>query len=172
MKNYYTILGVHTSATQEQIKIAYRKLSLKFHPDKNDNDEFLAEMFKNINEANETLSHFDKRQAYDVYLSNYFLSHKHNAVAPEVHDSEQYPHISNLLAVYVDKIREANFAQHQFELIEKISKPTNFSLSNVIFVAVLIGGCFWFLKPNFSFLHEKNFLNWLPIEQIVTDIQK
>lgn len=56
MKNYYTILGIHKESTQEQIKIAYRKLSLKFHPDKNDNDEFLAEMFKNSNEANETLS--------------------------------------------------------------------------------------------------------------------
>lgn len=171
MKNYYTILGIHKEATQEQIKIAYRKLLLKFHPDKNDNDEFLAEMIKNSNEANETLSNLEKRQAYDLYLTNSTLLKQHSEPSPEVHNSEQYPNISNLLAVYVDKIREAHFAAHQFELIEKISKPTNFSFSTVLFVSMIIGGCFWFLKPNFNFMYDKPFQNWLPIEQLFRNNQ-
>jgi hypothetical protein len=45
-----------------------------------------------------------------LYLTNSTLLKQHSEPSPEVHDSEQYPNISNLLAVYVDKIREAHFA--------------------------------------------------------------
>ncbi len=150
MKNYYTILGIKNDASQEEIKTAYRKLSVKFHPDKNDNDEFLSEMFKNINEAKETLSNFEKRQSYDVYLSNYTILHQQTAPTSEPHHSEQYPKIRDLVAVYVDKARKATFAKHQLELAEKLSKPTNFSLSKIIFILVIIAASFWYLKPDYS----------------------
>lgn len=64
-KNYYYILGVHPNATEQEIKVAYRKLSLKFHPDTNNGDKFLAEMFKNINEAYKILSNPEKRKIYN-----------------------------------------------------------------------------------------------------------
>lgn len=51
MKNYYDILGVSETAGADEIKKAYRKLSVKFHPDKNENDDYFSEMFKIINEA-------------------------------------------------------------------------------------------------------------------------
>lgn len=72
MKNYYDILGLEQSATNEEIKKAYRKLSLKFHPDKNDNDTYFSDMFKSITEAYEILNDSVKRKEYDrSLLDNY-----------------------------------------------------------------------------------------------------
>ena len=69
-KNYYDILGVEKNATPEQIKSAYRKLAMKYHPDRNQGDEAAAEKFKEINEAHETLSDQQKRAAYDYELEH------------------------------------------------------------------------------------------------------
>jgi DnaJ-class molecular chaperone len=65
MKNYYYILGVKETASIDEIKIAYRKLSVKFHPDKNDGDAFFTERFKEIQEAYEVLANDQKRKNYD-----------------------------------------------------------------------------------------------------------
>lgn len=65
MKDYYYILGIKQSATEEEIKKAHRKLSLKFHPDKNEGDEFFTERFKEIQEAYETLIDNTKRVNYN-----------------------------------------------------------------------------------------------------------
>lgn len=69
-KNYYEILGVDEKATPEEIKSAYRKLAMKYHPDRNPGNEEAAEKFKEINEANETLSDEQKRSAYDYELKH------------------------------------------------------------------------------------------------------
>jgi curved DNA-binding protein CbpA len=71
MKDYYYTLGIKKGASIEDIKKAYRKLSLKFHPDKNDGDEFFIERFKEIQEAYETLSDIKKRTYYDNKFSNH-----------------------------------------------------------------------------------------------------
>ena len=60
-KNYYEILGIERNATPDEIKAAYRKLAMKYHPDRNQGSEEAAEKFKEINEANETLSDTEKR---------------------------------------------------------------------------------------------------------------
>jgi curved DNA-binding protein CbpA len=65
MKDYYYILGVNKTASNDEIKKAYRKLSNKFHPDKNEGDPFFAERFKDINEAYVILSDITKRSHYD-----------------------------------------------------------------------------------------------------------
>lgn len=65
MKDYYYILGVARTASPEEIKQAYRKLSLKFHPDKNAGDKFFEDRFKEINEAYEVLFNPSKRFSYD-----------------------------------------------------------------------------------------------------------
>lgn len=60
-QNYYYILGLDEGATLKEIKLAYRKLSKKFHPDLNPGDKFFEKKFKDINEAYEYLvKHFDE----------------------------------------------------------------------------------------------------------------
>lgn len=66
-KNYYDILGVGKSATDDEIKKAYRQLAKKYHPDLNQGDENAAEKLKEVNEAYEVLSDKTKRSNYDNY---------------------------------------------------------------------------------------------------------
>lgn len=70
-KDYYKILGVSKNATQDEIKKAYRKLALKYHPDKNQGDKEAEAKFKEANEANEVLSDPEKRKRYDELGSNW-----------------------------------------------------------------------------------------------------
>ncbi|HEX2682431.1 MAG TPA: J domain-containing protein [Ferruginibacter sp.] len=65
--DYYKILGLEKSATDEDIKKAYRKLARKLHPDLNPNDKEAHQKFQQINEANEVLSDPEKRKKYDAY---------------------------------------------------------------------------------------------------------
>ena len=69
-KNYYDILGVDRKASADEIKKAYRKLAMQYHPDRNQGTEEAAEKFKEINEAHETLSDDQKRAAYDYELDH------------------------------------------------------------------------------------------------------
>ncbi|WP_053977464.1 DnaJ C-terminal domain-containing protein [Mangrovimonas xylaniphaga] len=65
--DYYKILGVDKNASDSDIKKAYRKLARKYHPDLNPNDKEAEKKFKEINEANEVLSHPENRKKYDKY---------------------------------------------------------------------------------------------------------
>lgn len=64
---YYDILGIKSDATDSAIKKSFRKLSLKYHPDKNGGDEVAAQKYLEVNEAYEVLSNEEKRQTYDLY---------------------------------------------------------------------------------------------------------
>jgi curved DNA-binding protein len=70
-KDYYSMLGVNKDAKAEDIKKAYRKLAVKFHPDKNPDNKDAETRFKDINEAYEVLSDKDKRKKYDKYGENW-----------------------------------------------------------------------------------------------------
>lgn len=65
--DYYKILGVSKTATDKEIKTAYRKLARKYHPDLNPDNKDTEQKFKEINEANEVLSVAEKRKKYDKY---------------------------------------------------------------------------------------------------------
>ena len=70
-KDYYSTLGVNKTASQDEIKKAYRKLAMKYHPDKTKGDKASEQKFKEINEANEVLSDPEKRKKYDQLGKNW-----------------------------------------------------------------------------------------------------
>ncbi len=69
MKDYYYILGLQMNASFEEIRKAHRKLSQKFHPDKNQGDKYFEERFKDIQEAFEVLNNQERRKIYDQKLN-------------------------------------------------------------------------------------------------------
>jgi curved DNA-binding protein len=70
-KDYYKILGLPKTASQEDIKKAFRKLAVKYHPDKNPGNKAAEEKFKEISEANEVLGDPEKRKKYDELGENW-----------------------------------------------------------------------------------------------------
>src|SRR2546428_7543425 len=66
-RDYYEVLGVGRGATAEELKRAYRKLALQYHPDRNNGDPQSEARFKEINEAYEVLSDQSKRQRYNTF---------------------------------------------------------------------------------------------------------
>jgi len=72
-ENYYNILGVEEGATKDQIKKAYRSLSFKYHPDKNQGSPEATSKFQKINEAYETLGDDSKKEQYDISRKNPFM---------------------------------------------------------------------------------------------------
>ena len=67
MKNYYSVLGLNKGASDEEIKKAYRKLAMQYHPDRNADDSKAEEKFKKVSEAYAVLSDKKKRGQYDQF---------------------------------------------------------------------------------------------------------
>lgn len=78
-RDYYEILGVSRTASENDIKKAYRKLARKFHPDLNPSDKAAEERFKEIQEANEVLSNPENRKKYDKYGENWRFAEQYEA---------------------------------------------------------------------------------------------
>ncbi len=88
-RDYYRILGVEKSATEKDIKRAYRKLARQYHPDKNPDDKSAEDKFKEINEAYEVLGNAENRAKYDQLGQNY---HRYQQMggAPDGFDFSQW----------------------------------------------------------------------------------
>ncbi|POS00611.1 DnaJ-like protein [Flavobacterium croceum DSM 17960] len=101
MKNYYQILGIEFNATNEEIKLAYRKLAIKFHPDKNFGDKYFEDRFKEIQIAYDALSDNNSRKEYDKKLFEFYrerFDYKKNepVVKPNgSYDSKNYQNTKN-----------------------------------------------------------------------------
>jgi molecular chaperone DnaJ len=101
-RDYYEILGVQQSASDEEIKKAYRKMALKYHPDKNPGDEEAEEKFKEASEAYEILSDPDQRARYDRF--------GHQGVnTSAARDSGGAPGFEDIFSRFSDIFNEAGF---------------------------------------------------------------
>lgn len=89
-KDYYKVLGINKKATQAEIKKAYRKLAMKYHPDKNEGNEKAEEKFKEISEANEVLGNPETRSKYDQLGANWKQYEKNGAYANQGYGHGQY----------------------------------------------------------------------------------
>lgn len=85
-RDYYEVLGVSRNADNEEIKKSYRKLALKYHPDKNPGDHTAEERFKEVGEAYEALSDPQRREAYDRYGHDAFDPRRRAGARGGFHD--------------------------------------------------------------------------------------
>jgi molecular chaperone DnaJ len=100
-RDYYEVLGVERNATEGQISEAYRRLALKYHPDRNPDDDGAVGMFKEAAEAFEVLSHPDKRARYDRFGH----AGLEGGGAPQFHD------VSDILNAFGDIFSEGLFGE-------------------------------------------------------------
>lgn len=100
MKDYYYFLGISQDASVEDIKKAYRKLSMKYHPDKNDNDDFFELRFREVQEAYEVLIDTERRRSYDEQLNS-----AHRNIKSKLPPKIQKFHSDKIRARLGDEIR-------------------------------------------------------------------
>jgi len=175
-KNYYDTLGVQHNASQEEIKQAYRKLSVKFHPDKNNGDPFLEEMFKNINEANEILSDQTKRKEYDTTLNNLnqsFTKSYQNTYNSEHQEQfrEDLIKMFDLIKVYFDKERIATNKYISLQNAKYIPKPKYLTAPKVLWTILIMLGIYLIFKPSpsVSSRYEQQQLNSNSYDWVTTE---
>ena len=91
-KSFYSKLGIDPSSSKAEIKKAYRTLSMKHHPDKNNNTDESKKKFQEINEAYETLSDNEKRKQYDNPILDHKIFHSNHCQNP----NDIFSHIFNM----------------------------------------------------------------------------
>jgi len=110
--NYYKVLGVNQNSTLDEIKIAYRKLSKKFHPDVNGGDQFFVEKFKELQEAYEKLTNVSFKEQYDKQFkqtNNYEMGQKDNAHSNTTTDDSTTTGVHSTNDKHLNK-RRSNFS--------------------------------------------------------------
>lgn len=121
--SYYDILGISQLATLDEVKKAYRKLSLKFHPDKNEGDEYFSQMFKQINIAYNVLIDPEKRKIYDFQLRGQSEARSNAERLKKLEDELAYKNSLLKTRSRVDEVLASHTAQQQQRWSVKDEKP-------------------------------------------------
>lgn len=150
IKDYYKILGLSISATQNEIKQSYRKLAVFWHPDRNSNPIALEKM-KEINEAYEILSDENKRKSYNKIYQEYFINSqivKHQGQSEKQYNEEKEKSVKQKYEKEYNDLKEwtsnIQFSLKKFDKflessISKFDKPIeNFSYYFPILIIILI----------------------------------
>jgi curved DNA-binding protein CbpA len=143
MINYYDTLNLKPDCTPEDIKKAYRKLSIKFHPDKNDGDEYFTDMFRKINDANEILSNTAKRADYDWKLKNFNLnSNPQPEPKAEPNRNTTTPHSNNRARERLIKLTEDYLAKKEIEekKLQEFQRANNIKVPQYLTATHVLGG--------------------------------
>jgi len=113
--DYYTILGLKQDATADDIKRAYRRMAMKYHPDKNPGDKEAEAMFKLCAEAYEVLSDIEKRETYDCF--------EHPKVKVKESATKVKPDFNS---IFVDWLGDVDFSKAD---LKKVAPFTRYSKS-------------------------------------------
>ncbi len=140
-KDYYQILNVHPTCTMLEIKKAYRKLALQYHPDTNNNHPLLEEKFREIKIAYEILSNVESRKKYhsSVYFENYIKEVTNiNDILLKVAQLKNYVMNSN-----TDKIDQVLLLNYLLDLLSSsnvviIMNSNSESIKNEIFESIIL----------------------------------
>ncbi len=101
-KDYYEVLGVAKNATEKDLKKAYKKMALKYHPDRNQGDKNAEELFKECSEAYEVLQDPKKRSIYDRY--------GHQGISSQGGGSSHHAHMDDILRNFEHAFTKGNFS--------------------------------------------------------------
>ncbi len=157
MTNFYEVLGLNNNTSDTEIKKAYRKLSLKFHPDKNPGDTYFEDWAKKINEAFEVLGNPATRAEYDQQLSGQSQTLRHHfqpasqqadtataaqpatAAAEQVSAAEKLVlrQIKDMLPDYLQLKKEYRAAKLAHQQIKKKAAPPIFTRRQLLIVSVI-----------------------------------
>lgn len=125
MKDHYKVLGVERSASKEEIKKAYRNLTIKWHPDKNQEDPKAEEKIKLINLAYEVLSDPDRRRAYDLGFDSNGVFDPTN-IDPALLDPDEFIKLfSRMFGEYLDDHIPGGFKSRIEKAARKASENSN-----------------------------------------------
>ncbi len=115
VRDYYEVLGVPRNASDEEIKRAYRRAAMKYHPDRNKGDKQAEQLFKEINEAYEVLSDPDKRAKYDKYGHHWKQAEAYEAAGIDPHAGVRWSTGPGGYRVYVDGDIPDSFGGFDFD---------------------------------------------------------
>lgn len=150
MKNYYSILEINQNATSEEIKKSYRKLALRWHPDKNSSPE-AHDKFIEITEAYEVLISPPSRKAYDEILNEYLNNGETNYKSKDSEfNFEEYVKNSQSKAAKLAKLKFEEFSSILLNATKIAGKTLGKSVFSSIATYVIIGVLIYFGKSLFS----------------------
>lgn len=162
MKDLYAILGVSKTASQEEIKKAYRALAFKYHPDRNPGDKSAEEKFKEINDAYDVLGDEAKRKQYDMQGS--YQANQGFSQGPQNQQSayQRDP--------FDDFFNDAGFSQNRnnyrytytYSTGNRNKQNSKFSLSALLLSILQVVFCFLLLRYSTSFVFFPMFF-FLPL---------